>query len=77
MKQIDEVHFWNYTKTEDDKKYSKKLSDILSDYTQIFKPIKNNELSLLVSTAIQNKGFYLMNVCDKIWISWFRTIFST
>jgi hypothetical protein len=65
LKQIDEVHFWNYTKTEDDKKFSKKLSDILSDYTQIFKPIKNNELSLLVSTAIQNKGFYLMNVCDK------------
>lgn len=58
LKLIDEVHFWNYTKTDTDEKYIKKISNIsrtssnmYSDYTQIFTPIKDNEFSFLVNAT--------------------------
>jgi len=76
LKQIDEVHFWNYTKTNNDEKYIKKLSNISrtssnvsTDYTQIFTPIKDGEFSLLINASndihIKIKDNTL-NVCYEI-----------
>lgn len=55
---IDEVHLWNYTRSNADDKYIKKISNISRtssneciEYTQIFTSLVDNEFSLIVNAT--------------------------
>jgi len=55
QKIIDEVHYWNYTRNQDDEKYLQSISNIKrvsnkrhDDYIKINTPIKNNSIELKI-----------------------------
>ena len=58
LKQVNEIHFWNYVKSNNDEKFIKKISNISrtssnsnAEYTQIFTPVIDNDFCLTVTNA--------------------------
>ena len=73
LKQVNEIHFWNYVKSNTDEKFIKKISNISrtssnsnAEYTQIFTPVINNDFCLTVTNASND---IRIKIKDKIGIA--------